>query len=100
VKKSIHDESRKERLMKLKETKFGMKDVLKDEVSGFKGVVLGISFYDTGCIHYGLAPQQLKSDGSVHDWQWFDESRLVLVKKAKPRTVIPHSGPDMNPRCT
>jgi hypothetical protein len=37
-------------------TKFRMNDILKDRVSGFQGQVLGISFYSTGCIHYGLAP--------------------------------------------
>lgn len=77
---------------------YNLNDVLKDNVAGFKGKVLGITFYATGCIHYGLAPTKLKPDGSVGDWQWFDESRLVLVKKAakKEKEIIPHSGPDMN----
>jgi hypothetical protein len=81
-------------------TKFSMHDVLKDKVSGLKGVVLGITFYDTGCIHYGLAPQKLKEDGTVHDWTWFDESRLELVKSAVvEKVLVRRSGPDMNARC-
>jgi len=79
--------------------KFSMHDVLKDTVSGFKGQVHGITFYSTGCIHYGLAPQKLNKDGLLHDWQWLDESRCTLVKAAKKVTVKPRSGPDMNPRC-
>ena len=64
------------------EAKFAMNDILKDTVSGFKGQVLGITYYATGCIHYGLAPNKVKEDGTLHEWQWMDESRLVLVKKA------------------
>jgi hypothetical protein len=76
-----------------------MNDILKDRVSGFKGMVLGITKYDTGCTHYGLAPTQVSKDGLVSDWQWFDESRLTLVKKAKEKSIdIPHSGPDCNPK--
>lgn len=84
----------------MKETKFGMNDVLQDKISGFKGQVLGITFYDTGCIHYGLAPLKVKPDGSVATWEWFDESRMKLVKAAAKQTsAIAKSGPDMNPAC-
>lgn len=78
------------------QAKFNQNDILKDKVSGFKGQVLGITFYATGCTHYGLAPLKTKADGSVADWQWFDESRMLLVKEAKQEKVKPHSGPDMN----
>lgn len=82
------------------ECKFKMNDVLKDVVSGASGQVLGITFYATGCVHYGLAPLKAKEDGTVIDWQWFDESRCQFVKRGKvPSKSAPHSGPDMNPRC-
>lgn len=90
---------RKGKEREMESHKYEMNDVLKDNVSGYKGQVLGITFYSTGCCHYGLAPLAVKSDGSVGDWQWFDESRVSLVKKAKPIIVKPHSGPDMNVRC-
>jgi hypothetical protein len=81
------------------EQKFQMNDILQDKISGFKGQVQGITHYDTGCIHYGLAALKLKTDGTIHDWQWFDTSRLNLVKSAPVIKVQkPHSGPDMNPR--
>ena len=51
-----------------KTAKFGMYDVLKDKVSGFKGKVLGIGYYATGCIHYALAPMKVGKDGLVMDW--------------------------------
>jgi hypothetical protein len=74
-----------------------MNDVLKDTVSGFRGQVLAISRYSTGCTHYGLAPLKVK-DGLVQDYQWFDESRVILVKAAIKKTKIPTGGPDKNPR--
>ena len=79
---------------------FQMNDILQDKISGFKGQVQGITFYSTGCVHYGLAATKLKTDGTIHSWEWFDTSRLKLVKRAAAEKVkIPHSGPDMNPKC-
>ena len=84
----------------MKKLKFKLKDVLRDEVSGFEGVALAVTIYATGCIHYGLAQQKLKDDGGVADWQWFDETRLLLVKSGCQCTKsIPAGGPDRNPRC-
>ena len=67
-------------------TKFNMRDELKDEITGCKGIVTGIHFYDTGCTHYSLQ-QKVSKEGKVPDWESFDETRLVLVKKAKARKV-------------
>ena len=80
--------------------KFNMDDILQDKVSGFKGQVQGITFYATGCLHYGLASNSLKPDGDLLPWQWFDESRLVMIAPANNAVSIePTSGPDMNPTC-
>jgi hypothetical protein len=79
------------------EPKFKLYDVLKDKVTGFIGVCLGISSYATGCIHYGLMPQKVKKDGSIPDnYEWLDESRLILVKKFKTEKTKPHGGPVPN----
>jgi hypothetical protein len=77
-----------------------MGDILKDEISGFQGKVIVISFYSTGCTHYGLASTKLKEDGTVYDVMWFDESRMILIKtrdNKKPKDS--RSGPDINPKC-
>ncbi len=63
------------------ETKFNMKDILKDSISGFEGVVVAITKFATGCVHYGLALRNLKADGTLYEWQWLDESNLVRVNK-------------------
>ena len=86
--------------MKPRQAQFNLLDTLKDRISGFQGVVMGITHYATGCTHYGLAAKKLDHSGKPMTWEWFDESRLVLVKE-DPGTVkaTGTSGPDMNPRC-
>jgi len=74
------------------ETEFNMLDELKDTVTGFKGKVLAITLYQTGCTHYSLQTPMGK-DGKVAEWESFDASRLVLVKAAKPVKVKPTGGP-------
>ena len=77
--------------------RFNLNDVLKDKVTGFTGVCLGISRYATGCIHYGLMPQKINKDGTIaQNYEWLDESRLTLVKKFKTEKTKPHGGPAPN----
>lgn len=59
--------------------KFECGDKLEEKVTGFKGIVMAYTYYSTGCIHYGLLSRKLK-DGAEADYQWFDESRLILSK--------------------
>ena len=77
---------------------FELGEVLKDKVTGFKGVVMGRTEYFTDCTHYGLQSQELK-DGKPLGWEWFDETRLERVKGAKKITKEhrkPTSGPFPN----
>jgi hypothetical protein len=67
----------------MKKPKFEMYDVLRDKVTGYTGVVLGVSHYFTGCRHYGLAQQNIdKATGKLKEWEWLDETRLEFVKKS------------------
>jgi hypothetical protein len=81
-------------------TKFNLHDILRDAVSGFQGEVLAISRYATGCTHYGIAPKHTTKDGKIMEWEWLDESRLVLVEDSEytPAHDVT-GGPDMNPAC-
>lgn len=63
--------------------KFDLGYVLKDKITGFKGVVMGRSDYVTGCRQYALSPQKPKDDGSVPDWVWLDEGRLEYANKKR-----------------
>lgn len=88
-----NDERKEENSMK-----FEMGEVVKDRVTGFKGVILAQSLYFTGCRHYGLCAQGLKDERPI-PWEWFDETRLVKVKGAKKVVMKPReerSGPHPN----
>lgn len=63
--------------------KYELGQELKDIVTGFSGIVMCRSEYFTGCKHYGLASKALSKEGKVNEWEYFDESRLVLVSKKK-----------------
>ena len=63
------------------EAKFKVGEHLEDIVTFFRGTVMAITFYATGCIHYGLQSPDLK-DGKIADWEWLDESRLVGTGKS------------------
>ncbi len=70
-------------------------DVLRDKVTGFTGVVMVRAEYSTGCIHFGIASNELKN-GEPLDWHWFDQSRLELLESSVVQFEIPEgstSGP-------
>lgn len=84
--------------LKFSQNKFELGEVLKDKVTGFKGVAMGRTDYYTGCINYGLCPQLLKEEKSI-EWEWFDETRLIRMKKGKnvlEEPEIKTSGPHPN----
>ena len=66
------------------DTKYDFGDLLKDNVTGFEGVVMVKALYSTGCLHYGLSPQKISIEQDTPkdpSWLWYDESRLSLSKK-------------------
>ncbi len=54
--------------------------ICKDILTGFKGVVMGRAEYFTGCNQILLTPQSLTKEGKRPDGEWFDESRIEVVK--------------------
>ena len=73
--------------------KFELGVIVKDFVTKFEGMVLGRTEYMTGCIQYGICPQKLTKDGSFPNWQWLDESRLVLIGMQKKLGKESSGGP-------
>ena len=83
------------------ETKFKLGDVLKDIVTGYEGVCMGITKYYTDCTHYGLLAKILDEQGKPKEWIWIDETRIVpvgerveLVKGDKPTSGEFPSAPE------
>ena len=81
--------------------KFKLGTILRDIVTGFRGVAMGRTQYFTGCTHYGLCSRTVTQDKSkMEDWVWIDESRLTEVKGSRPvvfQNAAPTSGPHPNP---
>lgn len=65
--------------------------IVKDKITGLQGVVMARTTYLTGCAHLGIQPQKLKTDGTVHEWVWIDETRAE-VKKGKIKLERGDSG--------
>lgn len=59
--------------------KYPMNVIAKDTISGFQGVIIARNAHLFGCAQYGLAPQELASDGSPRKTEYFDESRIEIV---------------------
>lgn len=59
--------------------KYPMNAIAKDTVSGFQGVIIARNAHLFGCAQYGLAPQELSSDGSPRQTEFFDEARIEIL---------------------
>jgi len=74
-------------------------DVARDPITGYEGVVIGVTEWLHGCKRLTLQAQALH-DGKPVESQGFDEPQLELVRKrAVLRPVLPKTGgPRPEPR--
>jgi len=49
--------------------KFQIGEILKDNITGFTGVVMARSEYYTGCSQYALLNRKLDDKGKTQDWE-------------------------------
>lgn len=54
-----------------------------DTLSGFEGIVFGVTEWLHGCRHIGIKPIELNKDGEPQKIQWIDEPQVVVVQKTK-----------------
>ena len=64
----------------LGDAKFNFKDKVKDTISDFEGIIIAKSISITGDINYGVCPKYIP-DNKDNSAVWYDESRLLLLKK-------------------
>jgi len=80
--------------------KFDVGETVKDIVTGFQGVIMAVSYYFTGCNHYGICSRIITEKDKIDEWKWLDEKRLEWVPE-KEKIVFSHgepsSGPGHNP---
>ena len=60
-------------------TKVKLGDKVQDTVSGFEGVVIGVTLFLHGCTRMGVQPV-VDKDGKLLETQWFDEPQLKRIK--------------------
>jgi len=60
-------------------------DQVKDSVSGFKGIAIGITLFLHGCTRVGVQPRITK-DGKLPSAEWFDEPQLIKEKANAVKT--------------
>lgn len=74
-------------------------DRVKDQISGVKGIVIGITNWLYGCRRIAVQPEETK-DGKPADMSHIDEPQLVILKKSavKDRRVESESTRPHGPR--
>lgn len=80
--------------------KIELGDLVKDKITGFKGVAIGRTTWLFGCDRISVQPQGLKKEGGTYEVQSFDEPQLEVVKKAKTKDKAENhktGGPNREP---
>ena len=76
---------------------FELGDALKDDVTGFAGVVVAKTFWLNGCVRLTLQPRKVGKDGKPFESQTFDVEQLSLVTRAVVKPSNPSGGPMPEP---
>lgn len=56
-------------------------DLVRDRITGFKGIATGTTIWLNKCQRFAVQPQKLEA-GKVVEAQWFDAEQLEVVKAA------------------
>lgn len=75
-----------------------LKDLVEDEITLFKGTVVGVAQYLNGCSRCEVQPKGLK-DGKPITSEWIDEGQLILIARERGRIkeIKPTGGPVKRP---
>jgi len=60
---------------------------VKDIITEFSGVAIGVTSWITGCTTVGIQPKELK-EGKRIDVEWFDENRIDVVGPGVSREIV------------
>ena len=63
-------------------------DKVKDSITGFTGVVTGITTWLNGCVRIGVQHEKLK-DGVPSETQWIDDVQLRVIIRGKVAAIPP-----------
>jgi hypothetical protein len=78
------------------EAKLG--DRVRDQITGFTGIVVAETKWLTGCARLSVQPETLH-EGKVRDQETFDVNRLIVMERdAVPHLKTDNGGPGPEPR--
>ena len=78
--------------------KFELGVEVKDKVSGYKGIIIGKTEWQTGCNTYGVKSQTL-NNGVPVEAQWIDEIRLDQIGNGiNIKKDVRKGGPQITPK--
>lgn len=78
-------------------SKVALGDTAKDEITGYKGVVIAVTFWINNCERATLQARGLK-DGKPHESVSFDVPSLTVTQRATPpRPQVQTGGPMPEP---
>lgn len=78
--------------------KFNLRDKVRDQITGFEGVIVVRSEFLNGCIRYGVQPIVLhKEHGTPQSIEHFDEEQLDLVEAVEKPKLVRQTGGDRLP---
>lgn len=87
--------------METLKSRFALRQEVRDTITGYEGVVIGLTFWLNGCIRVGVQSKTLK-DGKPLNPEWFDEQQVEAValppkanKKAESKSP---GGPMKDPK--
>jgi hypothetical protein len=76
-------------------------DRVKDEITGFTGIAIGVTDWIATCRRWVVQPEQVDKDGKVIEAHSFDEPHVIVLKRGvvstanptpAPRAEVPHIG--------
>ena len=67
-------------------------DEVRDTVTGFKGIAIGVTTWISGCDRYILQPKGVSKEGKLFDTQSFDEAMLEVIKAKKVKEDTHYTG--------
>ena len=74
-------------------------DLVRDIVTGYEGIVIGITEYLNGCRRPIVQPTKLKEDGTPYEGQAFDEEQLEVVETGRLKLSFAQTGgPEARPK--
>jgi hypothetical protein len=76
---------------------FQFRDVVRDTVTGFTGVVVARTEWLNGCVRMLVQPQELKDSRPI-EADWVDVQQLELVHAGPKTEVSPAGGPQKDPK--